>query len=237
MEFARDCGRGDNIATARTYSQIAPLEDEAALLEHLNGLALRNAELEEANRRLRANLERAERLAHLDPLTGLSNRRYFDAAARSELQRAARTRVPLTLFICDVDYFKHCNDVYGHEAGDAVLVRIAEVLRTFCRRGGDLAIRYGGDEFALLLPGVGTRAAARLADGLREAVQRTAIQFGRDGFLRQITLTIGSATFRGAPACPTTDLVNAADRALYRAKRDGRNRTALVVCGPPAAGG
>jgi two-component system, chemotaxis family, response regulator WspR len=225
------------MATAPNRSHVEPLEDETALLEHLNGLEVRNAELEEANRRLRANLERAERLAHMDPLTGLSNRRYFDAVARSELKRAARTRVPLTLFICDVDYFKSCNDVHGHEAGDAVLVRIAEVLRSFCRRGGDLAIRYGGDEFALLLPGVGTRAAARLADGLREAVQRSAIQVGRNEVLRHITLTIGSATFRGAPACPTTDLVNAADRALYRAKRDGRNRTAIVACGPPPAAG
>jgi two-component system, chemotaxis family, response regulator WspR len=236
MEFAPQGWRGDKMATAPSYSPLEAPEYEIALIERLSGLAIRNAELEEANRRLRANLERAERLAHLDPLTGLGNRRYFDSVAPSELQRAARTRDPLTLFICDVDYFKTCNDLHGHECGDAVLVKVAQVLRTFCRRGGDLAIRYGGDEFALLLPGVGTRPAAQFADGLREAVQSSAIHFGSNRVVREITLSIGSATFCDAPACSTLELVNAADRALYRAKRDGRNRTAQVVCRAPVAG-
>jgi two-component system chemotaxis family response regulator WspR len=224
------------MATAPNYSHLEPPEHEIALVERLTGLAIRNAELEEANRHLRADLERAERLAHLDPLTGLGNRRYFDSVAPSELQRAARIQGPLTLFICDVDNFKSCNDLHGHEGGDAVLVKVAEVLRTFCRRGGDLAIRYGGDEFALLLPGIEARPAARFADGLREAVENSAITFGRNRVVRRVTLSIGIATFQGAPACSTMELVNAADRALYRAKRDGRNRTAQVACGASAAG-
>src|SRR5262245_11113163 len=101
MEFALQCSRGDQMATvpnssARFESDSAP-EREVALIEHLSGLEQRNAELEEANRHLRANLERAERLAYLDPLTGLGNRRYFDSIAPAELRRAARLRQPLTL--------------------------------------------------------------------------------------------------------------------------------------------
>jgi diguanylate cyclase (GGDEF)-like protein len=207
-------------------------EREIALIEHLSGLEQRYAALEEVNRHLRADLERAERLAHMDPLTGLGNRRYFDLVAPAELRRASRLRNPLTLFLCDVDYFKSCNDLHGHDAGDAVLIGVAAVLRTFCRRGGDLAIRYGGDEFALLLPGIDARAATQFGDDLRKAVQDSDIHESHGRGMQRQTLSIGSATFHGAHVCSSAELVRAADRALYKAKRDGRNRTATAACGP-----
>ena len=195
-------------------------------------LAARNAGLESTNRQLKLDLERLQRLAYLDPLTGPLNRRYFNTMVKSELQRAARTGKPLTLLIGDVDNFKHFNDTYGHEVGDALLVEIAGALRSCCRRGGDLAIRYAGDEFALLLPAV-QRTAARFAVNVCAAVQAVAVRCRGKLLPVRVTLSIGGALFRGAEPCGAADLVAVADRALYRAKRAGRNWAVLNVCGPP----
>lgn len=190
-------------------------------------LEARNAELEETNRRLRLDIERLQRLVYLDPLTGLGNRRHFDAVAGSELRRAVRTGKPLSLLICDVDHFKQCNDRYGHEGGDRVLVEIAGILQQFCRRGGDVATRYAGDEFALLLPGVRPKTAVEFATGLRAAVG--SVRLDSDGGERA-SLSIGGATFFGTEPCAVAQLVRAADRALYRAKRAGRNRAEFTIC-------
>jgi len=190
-------------------------------------LEARNAELEETNRRLRLDIERLQRLVYLDPLTGLGNRRHFDTVAGSELRRAVRTGKPLSLLICDVDHFKECNDRYGHDGGDRVLVEIAGILRQFCRRGGDLAIRYAGDEFAMLLPGVRPKTAIEFAAGLRAAVR--GVRLDADGGERA-SMSIGGATFFGTELCAVAQLVRAADRALYRAKRAGRNRAEFTIC-------
>ncbi|HLF09764.1 MAG TPA: GGDEF domain-containing protein, partial [Gammaproteobacteria bacterium] len=193
----------------------------------LSTLARRNAELEQANRQLELDVQRLERLVYLDPLTGLGNRRHFDVVIASELRRAARTSEPLTLLICDVDRFKECNDAYGHDAGDLVLIEIAGLLGRFHRRGADLAVRYGGDEFALLLPGVEIDAAQRLAAELLATVGTLRIRHPRAGCDARVTVSIGGATYEGAGFCSPTRLVGTADEALYRAKRAGRNRTEL----------
>jgi diguanylate cyclase len=190
-------------------------------------LEARNAELEETNRRLLLDIERLQRLVYLDPLTGLGNRRHFDTVAGSELRRAVRTGKPLSLLICDVDHFKQCNDRYGHDGGDRVLVEIADILRQFCRRGGDLAIRYAGDEFALLLPGARPKTLVEFAGGLRAAVR--GVRLDADGGERA-SISIGGATFFGTEPCAVAQLVRAADRALYRAKRAGRNRAEFTIC-------
>ena len=189
-------------------------------------LEARNAELEETNRRLRLDIERLQRLVYLDPLTGLGNRRHFDTVAASELRRAVRTGMPLSLLICDVDHFKQCNDRYGHDGGDRVLVEIVDVLRQFCRRGGDLAVRYAGDEFALLLPGVRPKTAVEFAAGLRAAVGGLRLD-PNDG--ERASISVGGATFFGTEPCAVGQLVRAADRALYRAKRAGRNRAEFTI--------
>jgi len=219
------------MATARRYSHLSVPAHAVGPFEQISGLEVRNAELEETNRRLQHALERVQRLAYLDPLTGLGNRRYFDSVVPSELRRAVRARKPLTLFICDVDNFKLCNDVHGHDGGDALLIEVAHVLRTYCRRGGDLAIRYAGDEFALLLPGVQRSMAKVFADGLRDAVRRLSVPFGLNRLVDGVTLSIGGVTLRGGTQpCEAARLVTLADRALYRAKRSGRDRAVLVVC-------
>lgn len=200
------------------------------LMSRLNTLVQQKAELEATARELRGEVQRLQRLVYLDPLTGLGNRRHFDAVVAAELSRALRTSEPLALLICDVDRFKDCNDRYGHEAGDTVLIEIAQLLRQTCRRGGDLAARYAGDEFALLLPRVRRDAARSLADRLRVAVGGLSIRYRLGTVADCVSLSIGGTVFDPAKPCPVAQLVAAADEALYRAKRAGRNRTAFASC-------
>jgi PleD family two-component response regulator len=117
------------------------------LFRRISNLETANAGLAETNRRLRADLQRLQKLAYLDPLTGLGNRRYFACCIDSELRRAARTHSPTALIICDIDEFKRYNDRYGHCGGDAVLIAVGATLKQFCRRGGDLAIRRSGTRY------------------------------------------------------------------------------------------
>ena len=203
-------------------------DDPVALIRTLEK---RSLVLEETNRSLRLEVTHLKRLVYLDALTGLGNRRCFDAAVVAEIGRAARTGTPLTLLICDVDRFKDCNDAFGHEAGDAALVEIARTLARYVRRGGDLAVRYGGDEFALLLPGVHLARAKSVADEIRAAVGELTVRHMRATTLERITVSIGGATFEAAEPCVPTELVETADRALFRAKRGGRDRAEVVACG------
>jgi two-component system chemotaxis family response regulator WspR len=199
--------------------------------ELIRTLEKRSLVLEEANRRLRLEVAHLKRLVYLDALTGLGNRRCFDAAVVAEIGRAARTDTPLTLLICDVDRFKDCNDTFGHDTGDVVLVEIAQELTAFMRRGGDLAVRYAGDEFALLLPGVSLETARGIADEIRAAVGALTIRHPRATRDNRVTVSIGGATFEAPSPCSPTQLVETADRALFRAKRGGRDRAEIVICG------
>lgn len=162
-------------------------------------------------------------LATHDALTNLYNRRHFIEMADKEIARTMRHLRPLSLCIIDVDLFKPVNDRYGHISGDDVLRQIADVLRRHVR-GGDLAARIGGEEFALLLPECGVEDALQFADRLREAV--AVAPFAPGGEPRRITVSIGVAAL--APDRDTrTTLMAAADAALYRAKSEGRNRVCV----------
>ncbi len=159
-----------------------------------------------------------------DPLTGLFNRRYLDESVEREFGRAERRSHPVSVLMIDVDHFKRFNDNHGHDAGDAVLAQIAALLRRQSRRE-DIACRYGGEEFVLIMPEATTDAASARAEKLRTAIGELQIKHrGRD--LERLTASIGVATFplHGRVASEVRD---AADRALYKAKHSGRNR---VVC-------
>ncbi len=165
-------------------------------------------------------------LAECDPMTGLANRRRFDRLLALEWRRAQREHQPLALLMVDVDHFKRYNDRYGHPAGDLCLKRLSVILSEAARRPGDLAVRMGGEEFALLLPNTGMAGAAAIAAGLREALTQAAIPHA-DGVCGQVTLSLGAAVARPtyAELDPST-LVGAADQALYRAKLAGRDQVA-----------
>jgi len=167
-------------------------------------------------------------LATKDGLTGLSNRRSFDQMLMSEWARAQRTQQPLSLLFVDVDHFKLFNDRHGHQTGDECLRAVAAVVRRHAWRPLDLATRYGGEEFALILPEMSSEAACALAEQIRHAVLDLRIAHGADGADEHVTLSVGVATH-----IPTEDddrpdrLLGSADQALYAAKRLGRNR---IVC-------
>ena len=154
-----------------------------------------------------------------DELTGLANRRFFRDALETELLRAERFENPLSVIVADLDDFKLVNDRYGHHAGDEVLKAFAEVLRGRVR-GVDLAARLGGEEFAVLLPETGAEGAEALAESLRQAISDLVVPF--DSSEIRVTVSFGVAAF---PQTHTADdLLNAADSALYRAKRQGKDR-------------
>ena len=162
--------------------------------------------------------ERLEELATKDGLTGLNNHRTLQERLAQEWERAERHGSPLSFLLLDVDRFKDYNDTFGHPAGDEVLRTVSAVL-TATVREADILARYGGEEFAVILPDNGHDGAARAAERLCRAIESASCPG------RGVTASIGVATRSGATGC-TADLVTAADRALYRAKRQGRNRVA-----------
>lgn len=165
-----------------------------------------------------------ERQALVDGLTGLANRRECDASVVRELARASRHELQLALVVVDLDDFKNVNDVHGHPAGDAVLREVAAVLRETVR-DSDLAGRWGGEEFVLILPRTDAAGAKQLAERVRAALEERTI-LSPDGVPLRVTASFGVAVFPDAAG--RTELVHAADAALYEAKRAGKNRVATA---------
>ena len=185
------------------------------------------AELErrmDVERVLRASRDKAERMSGTDSLTDIANRRYFDRRLNQEISRAFRERSQISLVLCDIDYFKQYNDTYGHQAGDECLKAFAHALVGFCRRGGDLAARTGGEEFALVLPNTDHGAAMRLAENARAAFDALAIAHTGSPLKANATASFGVATTIPTDLAAGEALIRDADRALYRAKSSGRNR-------------
>lgn len=172
--------------------------------------------LDEANREL-------IRLSSVDGLTGISNRRQFDELYVREWARAMRSAAPLSVMMCDVDYFKQYNDLYGHQAGDECLREVARVLQSCVRRPADLVARYGGEEFSVVLPDTDADGAYRVAETMRQGVVGLDIphEAGKDG---KVSISIGIASVVPQKEISTREtLLMAADTALYAAKQKGRN--------------
>lgn len=174
---------------------------------------------------LATNLE-LQRLTHSDGLTGLSNRRYLDQYLAAEWRRAMRDRTGVGFLMIDVDNFKAYNDTYGHVAGDEVLQRVAQTVEACLGRSPDLAARFGGEEFAVVLPGTSSGGLRLLAEKIRIAIEGLAIPHAGSAS-GVVTISIGAATLVPSVAEPVTKLIEAADVGLYRAKRDGKNQVAV----------
>jgi two-component system chemotaxis family response regulator WspR len=190
-----------------------------ALIQRDNAYrALRRSQkqLLETNREL-------QRLMNADGLTGLANRRHFDETLAREWERSHDENLPLSLLMIDVDYFKSYNDRLGHLAGDNALKRVAGAVARCCNAGAGLAARFGGEEFALVLPATPAASAQAVAEDLRARIEGLAIAHETPAgpFL---TASIGVATLTATPDAGPTALIAAADARLYRAKCDGRNR-------------
>jgi diguanylate cyclase (GGDEF)-like protein len=171
-----------------------------------------------------------QKLLSTDALTGIANRRHFDQAMAEEWRRCARVRVPLSLLMIDVDYFKRYNDHLGHLRGDECLRQLAAILTRVGRRPGDLVARYGGEEFVYLLPDTDAKGAMQVAERLRSEVQAAGILHPASPLGVCVTVSIGVASAL-PPAGTVNDLVALADRALYVAKEEGRNRIVAGAAG------
>ncbi len=163
-------------------------------------------------------------LANTDGLTGIANRRRFDDVLANELNRISRRKSPISLLLLDVDHFKTYNDSYGHVAGDECLIQIAKILQKQFNRTSDLAARYGGEEFAVIMPDTDENGAIRKAQAILSEVKQLNIQHAHSSTAEHITVSIGIATIYDASAHESKDLIDFADRCLYQAKKEGRNR-------------
>ena len=166
-------------------------------------------------------------LASTDALTGLPNRRQFDATLHKEWYRALRDATPLGLLMIDVDRFKSLNDRFGHQIGDAFLACVGQVIRDNVRRASDMAARYGGEEFAVVLPGTGATGALEIAELIRRAVAAADTRRIVEGGY-PLTVSIGVAATVALAGGGSAALVHNADSALYQAKRNGRNRVEIL---------
>jgi diguanylate cyclase (GGDEF)-like protein len=212
-------GRGDLRVRASDGPWMAEFEPLAAAFDDMaRKLAAREEELRIANQHL-------EELASLDGLTGLANRRGFDRQFEAEWQRAAQQGKPLALMMIDIDHFKLFNDRYGHVRGDACLRAVGETLSLVTLDDAVLVARYGGEEFALLLPGLDIERVTALADEARRAIEDLLITHAESS-RGHVTISIGVDSMVPRVGQPAADLVEAADRALYAAKRRGRNAVA-----------
>jgi two-component system chemotaxis family response regulator WspR len=184
--------------------------------------------LQESQQKLQdINLELL-RLTNTDGLTGIANRRYFDEYLHAEWRRARREKTELSMLLIDVDYFKRYNDTYGHVAGDEVLRRIATTIQAACRRPGDLAARFGGEEFAMILPKTSPESLELLGETVRLAVEELAIEHSASSTGNRVTISGGGATLIPGDGDIPARLIELADGRLYRAKHHGRNRIAMT---------
>jgi diguanylate cyclase (GGDEF)-like protein len=188
-----------------------------------------------------AKQKELRRLSVADPLTAIANRRSFDEALEREWREAVTARTKLALLLIDVDYFKPFNDGYGHLTGDRCLRLVAEVLSGGARRAGETIARYGGDEFAILLPRTDPERASALARHLCKRVSEMSLPHAHSNIASHVTISVGIASMSMAHqtnqlAAGPTVLIEAADQALYAAKAAGRNRAVEYVLEPGAPG-
>jgi diguanylate cyclase (GGDEF)-like protein len=179
--------------------------------------------LEKANREL-------EQLASLDGLTHIANRRQFDATLAREWKRLSRDAKPLSLIICDIDFFKKYNDTYGHVSGDDCLIKVAEAITSAVHRPADMVARYGGEEFAVIIPETDLGGAVMVAEKIRKAVTELAIPHANSEVAPVISLSLGVTAMAPEPEKPRQTIILCADELLYQAKATGRNRVAHEKC-------
>jgi len=169
--------------------------------------------------------ERLQRVAAIDPLTGLYNRRFGLERLSQEFSRSVRSNEPLGVVLFDIDHFKSVNDTYGHQVGDDVLKSIAQNVKDVLREG-DTLMRYGGEEFLVVLPGAGDADLRTLGERMRRIVESSVIF--DSGTEVRVTISLGGISFPSTDAANLDDLIRKADAAMYNAKKTGRNRLTLV---------
>lgn len=233
-ELEQICKNGEVIATEIVSTYLVNADGVAhtilGITRNVSERKAAEAALHETNRQLHARIEEIGRLqvalqelAVRDSLTGLYNRRYLDETLEREVSRARREGIPLSLVMLDIDYFKRVNDTYGHQVGDQALRMLASILLSDIR-AEDVACRYGGEEFLILLPNMPLGAAIQRAEAWRKSVEELSVAMG--DFNITFTISLGVAAYPEHGKTPD-DLTRCADQALYRAKHEGRNQVAV----------
>lgn len=171
-------------------------------------------------------------LARLDGLTGVANRRYFEETLAKEWKRGIRDKQPLSLILCDIDYFKIYNDTYGHLKGDECLIRVAKAINRAVKRSTDLVARYGGEEFGIILTNTERQGAIAIAQSIQKAVNQLKIPHPnpREKNHHYIAMSLGVASLIPQKKLSPKILVASADKALYEAKKQGRNCINVSSC-------
>ena len=188
-----------------------------AKLKAMKLIAEMREELERVNQKLKD-------LAELDGLTGISNRRHFDYTLSKECRLARRSKEPISLILADIDFFKPFNDSYGHQAGDDCLKLVARALAPLVSRSGDLVARYGGEEFVIILANTDAAGALKVAEKMRQAIESLAIDHESSLVSHFVTMSLGIATETEVENIKPEELIEIADKNLYKAKEAGRNR-------------
>lgn len=199
--------------------------EEKRLLETIGTLVSSAIQRDRLHHYLTRANRKLKRFAYLDGLTRVANRRRFEHFLNQEWRRLMREQSPMALIMVDIDYFKAFNDIYGHQAGDDCLRRIAGILRSAIQRPADIVARYGGEEFAIVLPNTDVEGAETIAERIRVLTHRAKIPHAGSSISKFVTLSSGIGVMYPHPLKAPDDLVTIADRALYQAKEDGRDRS------------
>ncbi|MEZ5864127.1 MAG: diguanylate cyclase [Geminicoccaceae bacterium] len=216
-------GLSGTIDQEELFAMVRELEQQTELMsERVSSLQNELSQSSREIENLKGDLANARRAASTDPLTGIGNRKLFDEVFAREAREATMTGEPLALLVADIDHFKAFNDTHGHQIGDVVLKLVADRLKRSVK-GRDTVVRYGGEEFAVLLPRTTLRDAEEVADHLRSEIAKSRLVMRNRGQeLGKVTLSIGVGLYR--PGEPTDVCFDRADQALYAAKHAGRNR-------------
>ncbi len=231
-EMERATAAGANDCLAAPFDELALM---AAVNVHLCGKSLienlwrENIRLSGALDELEAERERLESIVSSDPLTDLANRRGFDHFLREKWRHARREGKTVALLMIDMDFFKPFNDNYGHEEGEECLQQVANAVQQWTRRAADLAARYGGEKFAVVLPDTGLEAAARIGEEIRAAVQGLQYRHGFSPAAGVVTVSVGVASVPPKTGIEPAHLVKLAEQALHNAKQGGHNRVAALL--------
>ncbi|MBE9167388.1 diguanylate cyclase [Pleurocapsales cyanobacterium LEGE 06147] len=230
---AQILSRNNAILNRRLEDYLRQLEQKVQELTiSLGQIETRLQEEIEQNQEARATFQRLKQelqnLATIDSLTQIPNRRRFDEYLNQEWDRLTREQEPLSLLLCDVDFFKRYNDTYGHQAGDSCLRIVAQTISRTAKRASDLVARYGGEEFTVILPNTNLSGAIKIAEAIQQQIENLQILHPQSDVSEFVTVSIGVVSQVPTLNDSVENLIAKADRALYLAKAQGRNRVVVA---------
>lgn len=210
---------------------IAPIRNDDGSIDGYVGIQSDITTIKQAEKRLQTANEELDRLATEDALTGIANRRMFDRDLEQEWARARRAESPLALVMIDIDFFKDYNDSFGHQQGDLCLQQVARALAEALSRPGDRVVRYGGEEFAVLLPDTTAKGGMEVAESIRQTIRSLSIPAANMSISPYVSVSLGVASIVPQRNQAAAELVQQADKALYQAKQSGRNGVSVAAPG------